>query len=212
MSKYQVYAKKVDTLAKTLFESYTRAEKRLEKATLQRKALDEHGTQREIVEADYEVASAKTALEFARMELEGVADELSEIRSTLVAAIDDEYAADPSQLDANTMDLLKSGILTAHEYRRIMDKAKADGNHTMFRMAGKYVADAANDVEQRFGADNSQARELREIGLLAEVAADNGQYILDSFDVLATTLETTAKNPAMIQDWESLTADVIESF
>ena len=82
----------------------------------------------------------------------------------------------------------------------------------MFRMAGKYVADAANDVEQRFGADNRQARELREIGLLAEVVADNGQYILDSFDVLATTLTTTAKNPAMIQDWDALTADVIESF
>lgn len=212
MSKYKEYAKKVDTLAKKVFESYTRAEKRLEKATLQRKALDEHGTQREIIEADYEVASAKTALEFAQLDLEHVTDELSEIRSTLVAAIDDDYAADPSQIDASTMDLLKSGILTAHEYQRLLDKAKADGNHTLFRMVGKYAADAANEAEQRFGADNRQARELRAVELFAESADTTGRFYLDCFDVLQMTLETTAKNPSMIPKWDSLTKSVVESF
>ena len=212
MSKYQNYAKEVDTLAKKVFESYTRAEKRLEKATLQRKALDEHGTQREIIEADYEVASAKTALEFAQLDLEHVTDELSEIRNRLKAAVTDDHAADPKNLDLATLELLRSGILEPHEYERLMRQAESADNGTMVRLCGKYALSAAEAAEKELGANHPKATALRDVGLLGEVIDTGGTHIMNSFDMLATALETTAKNPAMIGDWASLTADVIESF
>lgn len=218
VSKYQKYAKEVDVLARTAFTNYTKAEARLIKAQQQAKAFPrgashEISYQAKAAAAEAEVAAAKDELIKAKQDLEGVSAELNEIRSRLVAEVEDSLAADPSQVDLATVELLKSGTLKANEYERLMRKAQAAENTAMIRLAGKYAMSAASAAEKEYGADHPKARELREIGLLAEVVDnDRSAHILNQFDYLASALETTSKNPAMIQDWESLTSAVVDSF
>ena len=212
MSRYRKFAEELDNLARAKFKAYTDAESKLRSAELQRKALPDYASQLQRVEADYEVENAKRGLETAKLALENVTDEVDEIRSRLADAVFEGYAADPAKVDTKTLALLESGILNVDEYKHIISQAKATNNSAMIRLAGKYAMSAASAAEKEYGADHPKARELREVGLLSEVIDTKGEHIMNSFDVLASTLTTTAKNAAMIGDWDSLTADVIESF
>ena len=213
MSRYRKFAEELDNLARAKFKAYTDAESKLRSAELQRKALPDYASQLQRVEADYGVENAKGGLETAKLALEGVTDEVDEIRSRLAKEVFERYSADPSRVDSATLELLKSGILTAAEYRSVLETAKKTNNTAMIRLAGKYAMSASEAVAQEYGEDYPKVRELREIGLLGSSVIDTtGEHIMNSFDVLATALETTAKNPSMIQDWNRLTADVIESF
>ena len=72
--------------------------------------------------ADYE--DAKANLEAAKALLRSMNLDVGQIRKELAAAIEDEYIAKPSQIDTNTLELLKSGILKPGEYSSLMNAAK----------------------------------------------------------------------------------------
>ena len=42
-----------------------------------------------------------------------------------------------------TLELLRSGIMSADEYSRLIDAAASNGNHTMVRLIAKNAADMA---------------------------------------------------------------------
>ena len=62
------------------------------------------------------------------------------LRRQLEAAIAEKYAANPSDVDPNTLTLLQSGILTPPEYVRLFNRATSS---TMRRLIGKYAGEAA---------------------------------------------------------------------
>ena len=162
-------------------------------------------------EADY--VEAKAAYEKCRRELPATTlSSLSAIRRDLSVALGDEYSADPSAIDAHTLELLKCGILRSDEYVRLMNRARAEGNDTMARIIGKYAATAVEDMENRYGPADQRVMELRAIALQGDSSADAMGEKLGAFDALVEAFQTSAGNTAMIPDWESLTGPIIEAF
>ena len=107
------------------------------------------------------------------------------------------------------MELLKSGLLTAKDFERLMENAKKSGNHTMVHMIAKYAGEKA-EIDRRENNDRSADGMLFE-SISHEGNMDNGQEILNQFDVLLYAFDKTSQNPLMIDNWEELTSSIVES-
>lgn len=211
MSNLNHYAKKIDEMAKGVFDEYRQAEKSYQDA--ERKAKNypqragmvtaEYAAQSARAQADY--AEAKAALSSAKAKLNAVNNDIRELRGKLATDIDSEYGANPAQLDAATLELLKSGVLNASEYKRLLDAAQAENNHTMARLIGKYAGDAAK-IEK----DDDQARTLRLVEY--DGKQSEGNAVLKAFDQLAYIYSRCADNTAMIDHWDELTQEAITNF
>jgi len=215
MSKFSSYAHKVNEIAQTAFAEYREAETRLKNAEAKaREYPQRHGA------VDYEYAAksaraqadlieARGALHRAQMKMNDGMSAISAVRQELAAALDAEYSADPSALDSNTLELLKSGILTAAEFAKLMSSAAEAGNLTMMRVIGKYT-DAAADEAEKNGWGAQKAAEFRAVAYQGKTDAVGEK--LDSFDVLVEAYQRTASNTGMISRWAELTGPIIENF
>ena len=143
MSRFNEYARKADAYAKAVFEEYAAAENKLKAAESKRNAYPrknglgyEYDAKAARYEAEY--VEAKAEYEKLRREMRDYkVDGFKPIRSELEKALADAFAANPEHLDAATLELLKSGIMSADEYNRLMSKATADNNPTMVRLIAK---------------------------------------------------------------------------
>lgn len=212
MSKYNSYAARMNDLAKENFSAFLKAKAELEAAERHYKdnqrprgiwnADAEKIARVARAEADY--AEKKAAYEAARRKFEGSADGLRGIRSELAKAIDADNMANPDDLDGNTLELLKSGILKPSEYGSLLDKFS--GNATMSRMIGSYA-------EARAKEDGRSAEDRAALSYVAHNAQQaTGGDRLEAFDVLSDVYRRCTRNPALIGHWDELTADVIERF
>lgn len=215
MSKFNSYARKVDEIAKAAFEEYRKAEqayKRAEEKARQTPPRNgfvdaQYAAKAARAQADY--LEAKEAFKAAKQALQSHSSEIAALRKELVAELDDHYAADPAALDGNTLELLKSGVLKANEYGKLMDKAQSDGNYTMARMIAKYAGDAAEQRGSKYGQNDEQARTLRAISYTAN--QNNGNETLQAFDLMSEVYTRSANNPAMIDAWGELTGNALEN-
>lgn len=215
MSKFNNYGKQVDTIAKQAFEKFRKAEAAYKRAEDQQRKYPQ---QLGMVDAEYAAKAARAYADFtqakadmkrAKEEFSAHNAEIAALRKQLVAALDANYAADPAALDGNTLELLKSGILSTSEYSRMMKQAQANGNHTMARMVGKFAADAATSLGKQYGENDSRARELRAISIMAN--DNNGKNTLAQFDLLADVYRRATENSGMIDHWDELTAQTTEN-
>ncbi len=124
------------------------------------------------------------------------------LRRQLEAAVSKEYAASPADIDADTLTLLRSGILQPAEYVRLYDSATTT---TMRRLIGKAAGDAAPDAKTKDGE-----RILRNVAIQAQRC--NGGKYLEAFDGLTDILRRSAKNPAFEGLYEKLAAPYLEVF
>ena len=201
--------RKVDEIAREAFSEYVAAAERLKAAEAKKK---EYPQRRGLVDAAYmakstraeaDVLEAKEAIKAAKKRLESHADDLA-------AQLGDAYSVDPAQLDGATLELLKSGILTANEYSKLLHEAQEKGNVTMIRLIGKYAADAADELTAKYGQSDSTARALRLVS--HESRQSSGDELLKTFDYLGDVYGRSISNPAMINHWGELTAAAIENF
>ena len=216
MSKFNSYARKVNDIATAAFEEYRKTEAAYKKAEEQaRQYPPRHG----MVDAQYAAKSARAQADFleakeayrkAKATLESHKSEIAALRKELVSELDDHYAADPAALDSATLELLKSGVLKANEYGKLMEKAQSDGNYTMARMIAKYAGDAAEQRGSKYGQNDEQARTLRAISYTA--GPTNGSNTLQAFDLMADVYNRAVNNPGMIDHWGELTAETVENF
>lgn len=212
MSKFNEYGKKVNAIATEAFKKYREAEAAFKRAEeQQRKYPQRQG----IVDAEYAAASARAYADLltakenfkrAKDEFSSHNSEIAALRKQLVADLDANFAADPAALDSNAIELLRSGILKASEYQRMMDKAQRDGNFTMARMVARYAGDAAISAGKQYGENDTRARELRAIAYKAD--ENNGNNTLQAFDLLADVYSRATRNPYMIDSWDDLTGEV----
>lgn len=216
MSKFNYIARKVDEIAREAFSEYVAAAERLKAAEAKKK---EYPQRRGLVDAAYmakstraeaDVLEAKEAIKAAKKRLESHADDLAALRRELATQLDDAYSVDPAQLDGATLELLKSGILTANEYSKLLHEAQEKGNVTMIRLIGKYAADAADELTAKYGQSDSTARALRLVS--HESRQSSGDELLKTFDYLGDVYGRSISNPAMINHWGELTAAAIENF
>ncbi len=217
MSEFNEYAKQVDKIARASFKEYETAADALKKAEDQVSSLrrDYHSVNSpqyaiKSAKAQANYLEAKDALRMAKRSLEEHEKEISALRQNLSNAVAKHFAADPSALDSNTMELLKSGILKSNDYEPMLNNALESGNHTMARMISKYADKDAQAEGKRSGFNSQEAKRLRNIAYTAK--AYNGDYIMQNFDVIADVYHRATRNPGMIKMWDELTSEVVENF
>lgn len=216
MSKFNKYAAKVDEIAKAAFEKYRAAEAAYKRAE---DAAREYPQRMGVVDAQYAAKSARAHADFldakenmkaAKREFASHADEINALRNELAADVADTYSADPAQLDGNTLELLKSGILTGNEYARLLNKAQADNNPTMVRMIGKYAGEASKSRAENYGQYDKDAQAMRVVEF--ESRRNTGGEYLEVFDNMAELYGRCVNNPGMIDHWAEFTESTVENF
>lgn len=167
MSKFSSYGKRVDEIARTAFVKYVEAESSLKQAEADVKKYPQRGG---MVDYEYaarsaraqaDLAGAREALHKAQLDMSACVNSAANIRQELAAALEAEYSADPEQIDAGVLELLKTGILRPAEYAKLMNAATEAGNTTMSRLISRYASDAAEKAAEKYGQSDQRATELR---------------------------------------------------
>ena len=127
------------------------------------------------------------------------------IREELVKDLKKAYTASQEDIDPNTMELLKSGILSPGEYVDLANRAIASGNNTMLRVIGSYADKLDKDA---YSPEDRGA--LQTVAYRAKTST--GASELERFDVLVETFSRCVNNPLMIGSWDALTQENIETF
>lgn len=211
MSKFNNYAKRMNEIANGTFEEYRKAEAALKSAESRSKEYPRRNGAdpsylAKSARAEADLAEARNAFEQVRRHLfDDKRREIAAVRAELETALGNEYAADPSKVDMNTLALMNSGILTAAEYNRLIDSANAAGNHTMVRLLAQSAKDRADKVN-----DSNTAREYRLVAQRGKGA--NGQQYLEAFDYMTDTFNRCERNFSLTKKWDELTAPVVENF
>lgn len=211
MSKFNNYAKKLNEIANATFEEYRRAEAALKSAESRSKEYPRRNGAdpsylAKSARAEADLAEARNAFEQVRRHLfDDKRREIAAVRAELETALGNEYAADPSKVDMNTLALMNSGILTAAEYNRLIDSANAAGNHTMVRLLAQSAKDRADKVN-----DSDTAREYRLVAQRGKGA--NGREFLEAFDYMGDVFNRCERNFSLAGKWDELTAPVVENF
>lgn len=215
MSKFNTYARKLEETAREAFTAYREAESKYKSAD---KALKEAiypgavsaATVAAEARARARFMEAETAFNQAKREFEGRTKDLATIRGELAQAVENEFSADPAKLDMATLELLKSGIMSDNEIVRLARSAMNENNATMARIIGKYAKERADAMKTDSGRDDPTAQSLRVIA--TECSRYNGSAWLDAFDYLTDAYRRTVRTPSLIDRWDEMTAQTIESF
>ena len=211
MSKFNNYAKKLNEIANATFTEYRAKSDAVKSAESKYNAYPwRDGADptylAKSARARADLAEAKAQFEHCRRHLfEEQRKDIAVIRAELVEALGKEYAADPKAVDANTLALMNSGIMTADEYSRLIDSAMASGNFTMTRLLAKSAADMAEKV-----TDSDVARSYRLVSHKGK--GMDGREYLQAFDFLADTFNRCERNFALSTKWDELTSPVVDSF
>lgn len=216
MSKFNKYAQQLDEIARKAFSAYKLAETTYNRTKEDEERIPkyinnmpddvEQVAKRARVHADF--IEAQEAFRKAKMDFASHIDDITYLRQELAKELAEAFAVDPAKLNATTLELLKSNILTAYEYNKLMREAIAADNTTMARIIAKYSNEAAQAAEK--SGDIATASDLRKTAILAKQY--NGDMYLQEFDQLSEVLTRTINNPSMIRYWDSLTAEMVENF
>ena len=211
MSKFNNYAKKLNEIANATFTEYRAKSDAVKSAESRYRAYPwRDGADptylAKSARARADLAEAKAQFEHCRRHVfEEQRKDIAVIRAELVEALGKEYAADPKAVDANTLALMNSGIMTADEYSRLIDSAIASGNFTMTRLLAKSAADMAEKV-----TDSDVARSYRLVSHKGK--GMDGREYLQAFDFLTDTFNRCERNFALSTKWDELTSPVVDSF
>ena len=214
MSRFNEYARKADAYAKAVFEEHAAAESKLKAAESKRNAFPrknglgyEYDAKSARFEAEYQ--EAKAEYEKLRREMRDYkADGFKPIRKELETAISDAFAANPEHLDMATLELVRSGILSANEYSRLIDKAIEAGNPTMVRVLSQYASNRAAEATQ--ANDTDTARAFRAVAYQGNSV--NGNSYLEAFDAMTSCFNRCMKNTALMSHWDELNGEIVENF
>ena len=188
MSKYNIYAKKLDAAFRDAQEAYAEEVTKLNAA---QKARDDafawsleraQGIAASLEQAERQAVTialqaAKEAFaKAARQIVDNYRVSVESLKRELSEAVDAANLVDPAAVDSSALALLNSGIMTAADYRHMLEQF-AD-NPTMCRMIGKYAGDAAAAAR-----DNRQeSAALRAV----HIEAGRDSYsVIDTFNALA---------------------------
>lgn len=204
LSEFNHFARTLDEQAHDSFTAYTSA------VISYRTAKAEADMYPLSAKAQANLAGAKTAYRLARRTFQTSTTQFTGLREQLSEAITAAYSATPDELDVNTLELLKSGILTASEYNRLLEQVATANNSTMCRVIERCAREAAEQRASRYGEDDRQARALRAVCYKAR--AFTGADKLELFDDLLDVYHRCTTNPAMIARWDALTHDYVADF
>ena len=222
MSKFNIYARRLDEAFKEARSEYNTAFCALQEA--QQGSRDANAWRPGDSAEEKQVRTARAALklhdaEAAFNEVSArVWDNFKTTRRTIRAELDQEVRAaniaNPDAIDNNALELLKTGVLSPDDYAAFMERF--DSNATMLKLIGRYAAEAAKTTDSR-----KQAAALNAIAL--DCQSGEGA-VMRAFDDLCKVSdycrgerhdgdkfrpEFTA---IMSEKWDDLAGEAVESF
>lgn len=223
MSKYNTYARQLDTAFRSARDEYAKSYAELQAA---QQANEDAGAWRPDDDAaNKQLRVATTALELNKAEAAFKITETKvwpefdarckELRKELEKDVQKDGLANPDAIDANTVELLKAGVLTVEDYYSLAERY--EGNSTMLRLLGKYALDesiASGDIKEaaalRMLSDNCKN------GAGAVLRAWNELEGLASYCSGRGGNRNAATSPDMVVSmgkwWEELAGQSIENF
>ena len=224
MSQYNKYAQRLDTAFKTAREEYMEAWNQLQaaqKANTDAQAwraetyrgendLRRQQARAQLLEAEHTFRAAERRVwaEFDRQK--------DAIRRDLESKVRASSTVDPDAIDANALELLKSGILTADDVFSLVDKY--DSNITMLRLISKTAKELADDK-------NTDAKTRGQLYVLCSQIGSGKNSTMRNFDDLVeisnycsgrggggTQRTTPAHTVAMAGKWEELSGNAVVNF
>ena len=224
MSQYNKYAQRLDTAFKTAREEYMEAWNQLQaaqKANTDAQAwraetyrgendLRRQQARAQLLEAEHTFRAAESRVwaEFDRQK--------DAIRRDLESKVRASSTVDPDAIDANALELLKSGILTADDVFSLVDKY--DSNITMLRRTSKTAKELAVDK-------NTDAKTRGQLYVLCSQIGSGKNSTMRNFDDLVeisnycsgrggggTQRTTPAHTVAMAGKWEELSGNAVVNF
>lgn len=223
MSKYNTYARQLNTAFRSARDEYAKSYAELQAA---QQANEDAGAWRPDDDAaNKQLRVATTALELNKAEAAFKITETKvwpefdarckELRKELEKDVQKDGLANPDAIDANTVELLKAGVLTVEDYYSLAERY--EGNSTMLRLLGKYALDesiASGDIKEaaalRMLSDNCKN------GAGAVLRAWNELEGLASYCSGRGGNRNAATSPDMVVSmgkwWEELAGQSIENF
>lgn len=224
MSKYNEYAQRLDVAFKTAREEYMEAWNQLQAAQkAERDAqawraetyrgendLRRQRAKAELLEAEhtFKATESRVWAEFDRQK--------EAIRRELESDVRASSTVDPDAIDANALELLKSGILTADDVFSLVNKY--DANVTMLRLISKHAKELADDK-------NTDAKTRGQLYVLCSQIGNGKNSTMRNFSDLVeisnycsgrggggTQRTTPAHTVAMAGTWEELASTAVENF
>ena len=223
-SKYNEYAQRLDVAFKTAREEYMEAWNQLQAAQkAERDAqawraetyrgendLRRQRAKAELLEAEhtFKATESRVWAEFDRQK--------EAIRRELESDVRASSTVDPDAIDANALELLKSGILTADDVFSLVNKY--DANVTMLRLISKHAKELADDK-------NTDAKTRGQLYVLCSQIGNGKNSTMRNFSDLVeisnycsgrggggTQRTTPAHTVAMAGKWEELASTAVENF
>lgn len=219
MSKYSIYAKRLDAAFKDARKRFEDAYEAVEmaKAGIESAKSEENPRDRALLieEGTVNLHKAEAALDLVNS---GVWPALDDAATSLAAklkeAVKADSVADPSNIDSNGLTLLQSGILRVDEIEHLL--GLYSDNVTMTRIIGKYAKTAADGEK-----DHEKRRRLE---MIARKVDEGANSILAAWDGLLEAAKVCSgrsrgeakPDPSFVHTiakrWEQMTEGTVESF
>ncbi len=213
-TKYNHFAKDLDAAFKAARNEYAAAYNAVEQT---RKAMQDAGQdalKRQIATLQLQEAETKMRQEAARIWAEFDA-KAAELRRALEKEVQTSNLADPSAIDSNAVELMKTGVLTVDDYFGFADRFSE--NPTMLKLVGYYAKEAADGTDDR--------KDRVALTVLAQDCAKGTGKTLKAWDDLMTTVnycsgrggtgnkrQTPGVVVSMGEWWDQLSGEIIENF
>ena len=220
MSMWKGYVERVMEKATKAFVAYIDADNELQKAMKRKSEYPINGTVRQdyyekAIEAAHAANKAQKTFDEAKQGMNETLGSIRSIRREFVESVMHEFTPNGGKIKDNDVKLFESGILTADEIIRMYDEYSGAENWTMVRVCGKYAKQYADRMASDAGltASVDEQNRIQNLNAIAtDAAQDRAGAWIEPFDLLVDTFARTIDNPALIQEWSSLTAPVVELF
>lgn len=214
MSEFNHFAKELDAAFRTARSEYAAVYEELTKAKENASAAGLDAVKRQIATLQLQEAEKKMRQETER--IWSVFDaKAAELRSALEEEVQTSNLADPSAIDSNAVELMKTGVLTVDDYFGFADRY--DGNPTMLKLIGHYAKEAADSADDR--------KDKVALTVLAQDCAKGTGKTLKAWDSMMTAANycsgrggsgnrrtTPGVTLSMGEWWEQLSGEIVENF
>ena len=214
MSKYNSYARNLDAAFRAARDEYTAVYNELTKAKENASAAGLDAVKQQIATLQLQEAEKKMRQEAARIWAEFDA-KAADLRRALEKEVQTSNLADPSAIDSNAVELMKTGVLTVDDYFSFADRYSE--NSTMLKLIGHYAKEAADSADDR--------KDKVALTVLAQDCAKGTGKTLKAWDSMMTAANycsgrggsgnrriTPGVTLSMGEWWEQLSGDFVESF
>ena len=214
MSEFNHFAKELDAAFRTARSEYAAVYDELNKAKENASAAGLDAVKKQIATLQLQEAEKKMRQETER--IWSVFDaKAAELRSALEKEVQTSNLADPSAIDSNAVELMKTGVLTVDDYFGFADRY--DGNPTMLKLIGHYAKEAADSADDR--------KDKVALTVLAQDCAKGTGKTLKAWDSMMTAANycsgrggsgnrrpTPGVTLSMGEWWEQLSGEIVENF